>query len=80
MEYEEIALMAQTISWAFEDQFFEKEKRGLFQMIFERYLSDIDPSGDLEPYDAIVQLGRRHPENFGLMVAELKKKGLILKN
>jgi hypothetical protein len=77
MEYEKIAMMAQTISWAFEDQFFEKGKRRMFQMIFEKYLNPVDPAGTLEPYDAIIKLGRKSPDEFERMVAELREKGLI---
>jgi hypothetical protein len=77
MDLEKVALIAQTITWAFEDQFFEKDKRRMFQLIFERYLNPVDPAGELEPYDAIIKLGRKSPDDFNKMVKELRDKGLI---
>jgi hypothetical protein len=74
---EEIALIAQKISFAFEDFYFNKEKRDLFNALFNRYLSSVDPSGSMEPYDAIILLARKDPGQFDLMVQEMKEFSLI---
>jgi hypothetical protein len=77
MNIEHIALIAQKISFAFEDQFFNENIRSMFNTLFNRYLVPLDPSGRMEPYDAIILLGRQSPEEFKLMVQEMKEKELI---
>jgi hypothetical protein len=77
MNYDEIAQLAQKISFSFEDHFEDKEKRGLFNEFFNQYLSLIDPTGVMEPYDAIIALGRKNPSEFEQMVQEMQKKSLI---
>jgi len=74
---ENIALIAQKVSFAFEDQFFNENKRSMFNALFNRYLVPLDPSGRMEPYDAIILLGRQSPEEFEHMVQEMKEKELI---
>lgn len=77
MNIEHIALIAQKISFAFEDHFFNENKRSMFNALFNRYLMPLDPSGKMEPYDAIVLLGRQSPEELEHMVKEMKEKELI---
>ena len=77
MNIEQISLIAQQISFAFEDHFFNESKRGMFNEMFNRYLAQLDPSGRMEPYDAIVLLGRQSPRELENMVQELKEKDLI---
>lgn len=77
MDSEKIALIAQEISFAYEDLFSDKDKKKLFHALFDRYLSPLDPEGKMEPYDAIVQLGRNNPEEFRQMVSDLKNFSLI---
>ncbi len=77
MNIEHIALIAQKISFAFEDHFFNEKKRSMFDALFNRYLVPLDPSGRLEPYDAIILLGQQSPEEFEHMVKEMKEKELI---
>jgi hypothetical protein len=76
-DVEKIALIAQKISFAFEDQFSDEQKRKLFFALFDRYLSPVDPEGDMETYDAIIQLGRKEPGEFDRMVKEMKDRSLI---
>jgi hypothetical protein len=77
MDMERITMTAQKISFAFEDLYGDKEKRSLFGALFNKYLSDIDPAGVMEPYDAIVSLGRKAPEVFDQMVKEMHEMELI---
>lgn len=76
-DIDRISHIAQTISFAFEDQYHDMNKRKLFQAIFGRYLSPVDPNGDMETYDAIIQLGRKEPEEFERMLKELRERSLI---
>jgi hypothetical protein len=77
MDMERITMTAQKISFAFEDLYGDKEKRSLFGALFNKYLSDVDPAGAMEPYDAIVSLGRKAPEVFDQMVKEMHEMELI---
>ncbi len=76
-KYEDAALIAQKISFAFEDAFHDKEQRALFYMFFNRYLLRVDPEGDLPPYDAMILLWRTYPVEFEHMQKEMMDKGLL---
>ena len=75
MNSDEIANIAQTISFAFEDNYTVKAKKEAFIGFFDKYLAKIE--GAAEAYDAIVVLGRENPEEFEQMVKEMKEQGLI---
>jgi hypothetical protein len=77
MDIEKIALIAQKISFAFEDLYPVKEKREKFYALFDRYLSGLDSSGTMHPYDAIILLARKFPEEFDMMVKEMEDSSLI---
>lgn len=62
---------------AFEDFYFEKDKKNIFVTLFNKYLSIADPEGEMEQYDAIVALGYRHRDEFDRMVKEMKERSLI---
>jgi len=78
MDMEKITTTAQKIRFAFEDFYGDKEKRVLFDALFNRYLSDVDPAGVMDPYDAIVSLGRQAPEEFDQMVKEMHEMKLLM--
>ncbi len=75
--YEKAQLTAQKISFAYEDLFGDNDKRKIFEAIFGRFLNPVDPGGAMEPYDAMVALWRKNPDNFNLMVSELEKSSLM---
>ncbi len=77
MDLNKISLVAQTISFAFEDFFFDEQKKNKFVELFKKYLSLVDPEGSLEPYDAIIKLGRKNPSEFDQMVREMQEAALI---
>jgi len=77
MDTEKIGLIAQEISFAFEDDFHDQDKRKIYTMIFDKYLTEVDPGVMTDPYDAIVSLGRTRPESFEQFLKELKEKNLI---
>jgi len=77
MDMEKITMTAQKISFAFEDLYGDREKRAMFDALFNRYLAEVDPAGVMDPYDAIVSLGRAAPDEFDQMVKEMQKMKLI---
>ena len=77
MDVDKISMIAQTIGFAFEDLFSDENKKNQFVAFFEKYLSPIDPGGSMEPYDAIIRLGRKKPQEFARMVKEMEEAGLI---
>lgn len=77
MDIDKISLIAQDISFAFEDMFHEKGKKEIFYGIFNKYLLDVDPGITMQPYDAIVALGRKDPQAFENMLKELRDNKLI---
>jgi hypothetical protein len=77
VDIERITIIAQKITFAFEDLYLDKTKREMFIALFNRYLTPVDPAGVMEPYDAIVSLGRKEPEEFDRMIKEMKKHSLI---
>lgn len=76
-DYDEIAHIAQNISHSIEDSFFDDNKKNMFDSIFNRYLKEVDPDGNMESYYAIIKLGLKDKPKFTKMVEELKVKGLI---
>lgn len=76
-KYERAGLIAQKISFAYEDEYTDLEKQRLFHAFFDRYLAPIDPSATMIPYDAIIALWRKNPSEFEQMVQEMKDKKLI---
>lgn len=77
MDMDKIGLLAQEISFAFEDHYSDAEKRQAFDGIFHKYLSTVDPESAMIPYDAMIKLGRSNPAEFEMMVREIKEKSLI---
>ncbi|MEW6117204.1 MAG: hypothetical protein AB1553_09935 [Nitrospirota bacterium] len=73
-EVEDIAFK---ISAAFEDDYFVAAKRNLFNAVFNKYLPIVDPAATMEPYEAIVELGYKHRNEFDEMVKALKELSLI---
>jgi hypothetical protein len=77
MDIDKIGLIAQEISFAFEDHFNDVEKRNLFDALFNKYFSIVDPPGALVPYDAIVLLARKNPDEYEKMLKEMRDANLI---
>jgi hypothetical protein len=73
----EIQDMAMKIFNAFEDFYLDKDKRKIFNDLFDRYLSIVDVDGRMDTYDAIVSLGVSHRLEFDQMVKVLKEHSLI---
>ncbi len=73
----EIEDMAMKIFNAYDDVFYEKEKKKIFEKLFDKYLTIVDPVGMMEPYDAIVFLGHNHPKEYDQFLKALKDNFLI---
>jgi hypothetical protein len=73
----EIEDMAMKIFNAYEDFYLDKDKRKIFEDLFDKFLSVVDINGQMEPYDATVALGRSHRSKFDQMVKSLKDQSLI---
>lgn len=73
----EVEDLAFKIAAAFEDNYFAPAKRNAFNAVFNRYLPIVDPAAAMEPYEAIVELGYKHREEFDRMVQDLKDLSLI---
>ena len=74
---EEAGQLAQTISFAYEDFYHVEDKKRMFHALFERYLLPVDPSGTMEPYDAMMLLWRKNRQEFDQMVREMRDHELI---
>lgn len=77
MDIDKIGLIAQEISFAFEDHFNDVKKRNLFDALFVKYFASVDPSGAMVPYDATILLARQHPDEFEKMLKEMREADLI---
>jgi len=73
----DIENMAMKIFHAYEDYYLEKDKRKVFEDLFDRYLTAVDMDGRAEPYDAMVTLGHKHRDDFDAMVKILRERALI---
>lgn len=69
--------MAMKIFNAFEDLYLDKDKRRIFEDLFDKYLTVVDTAGQTDTYDAIVSLGHQYPADFDRMVKTLKDQALI---
>lgn len=73
----EIKDMAMKIFHAYEDFYLDKDKRKIFDDLFDRYLSAVDIHGQMDTYEVIVSLGLNHRLEFDQMVKILKDNSLI---
>ncbi len=73
----EIKNMAMKIFNAYEDYYLEKNKRKIFDDLFDKYLTLVDLDRYMDTYDAIVSLGLTRRFEYDLMVKTLKDHSLI---
>ena len=73
----EIENISMKICNIYEDFYFDKEKRIIFDDLFNRYLSAVDLYETTDVYDAIVSLGLRHRSDFDQLVKALKDQSLL---
>ena len=73
----DIKNMAMKIFHAYEDCYLEKDKRKIFEDLFDKYLTLVNMDRYMDTYDAIVSLGLTHRFEYDLMVKTLKEHSLI---
>ena len=73
----EIKNMAMKIFNAYEDFYLDKDKRKIFDDLFDKYLTLVDMDRFMDTYDAIVSLGLTHRFEYDLMLKTLKDQSLI---
>jgi hypothetical protein len=73
----EIKNMAMKIFNSYEDFYLEKDKRIIFDDLFDKYLTLVDMDRFMDTYDAIVSLGLTRRFEYDLMVKTLKDQSLI---
>jgi hypothetical protein len=74
----EISDMAMKIYHAYEDFLLDKDKKKIFDDLFDKYLSVVYIDGKTDIYDAVVLLGLHHRSEFDQMVKFLKEQSLII--
>jgi hypothetical protein len=73
-QIEDIALK---IYHAYEDFYLDKEKRKIFEDLFDRYLTKVDTYGTMDVYEATTALGLNYRLEFDQMVKTLKDHSLL---
>jgi hypothetical protein len=73
----EIEDLAMKVVQAYEDKYFDRAKREVFDALFNRYLNMVDLDGNMDPYEAIVSLGRQYRFEFDQLVKALSDRKLI---
>ena len=76
-ELSDIKNMAMKIFHAYEDSYLEKDKRKIFEDLFDKYLTLVDMDRFMDTYDAIVSLGLTRRFEYDLMIKTLKEHSLI---
>ena len=74
---EDVKNMAMQVFHSYEDYYLDKEKRKIFEELFDRYLAKVDDSGTMEIYDAALKLAQQSRSDFDSMIKTLKARSLL---
>jgi hypothetical protein len=74
---ENIKNIAMKIYHSYEDAYLDKEKRKIFEDLFDKYLIKVDSTGTMEVYDAVIKLERQYRADFDHLVKTLKERSLL---
>jgi hypothetical protein len=74
---EDIKKIAMTIFHSYEDSYLDKERRKIFEDLFDTYLSKVDTEGNMEIYDAVIKLEHQYRHDYDALIAALKEKALL---
>jgi hypothetical protein len=74
---EDINIIAMKIYHSYEDAYLDKEKRKIFEDLFDKYLTKVDTTGTIEIYDAVIKLASQYRDDYDHMVKTLKEHGLL---
>ena len=74
---EDIKKIAMKIFHSYEDFYLDKEKRKIFEDLFDKYLMKVDSTGKMEIYDAVIKLAGQYRDDYDQMVKALKEHSLL---
>lgn len=74
---EDIKKIAMSIFHSYEDAYLDKEKRKIFEDLFDKYLMKVDSTGAMEIYDAVIKLADGYRGDFDQMVRTLNEHSLL---
>ncbi len=74
---DDVKKIAMTLYHSYEDHYLDKEKRKIFEDLFDRYLTKVDTLGTLEVYDAAVKLAEQYPGDFEALIKTLREHSLL---
>jgi hypothetical protein len=74
---EDIKKIAMQIFHSYEDSYLDKERRKMFEDLFEKYLTKVDKTGTTEIYDAVIKLEHQYRSDFDSMIKTLREHSLL---
>ena len=74
---EDIKKVAMEIFHSYEDSYLDKERRKIFEDLFDKYLTKVDTTGTMEIYDAVLKLEHEYRGDFDSMIKTLKEHSLL---
>jgi hypothetical protein len=74
---EGIKKVAMEIFHSYEDSYLDKERRKIFEDLFDKYLTKVDSTGTMEIYDAVLKLEHQYRSDFDSMIKTLKEHSLL---
>jgi flavin reductase (DIM6/NTAB) family NADH-FMN oxidoreductase RutF len=76
-EMEDVKDIAMKIYNAYEDFYLDKEKRKIFEDLFDKYLTMVDSYGTMDVYEAVIALSSQYGLEFEKMVSALRENSLL---
>jgi len=74
---EDVKKVAMEIFHSYEDSYLDKERRKIFEDLFDKYLTKVDTTGTMEIYDAVLKLEQQYRGDFDSMIKTLKEHSLL---
>lgn len=74
---EDIKKIAMTIFHSYEDSYLDKERRKIFEELFDKYLAKVDTEGTMEIYDAVIKLEHQSRIDYDSLIKALKEQSLL---
>ncbi len=69
--------IAMKIFHSYEDCYLDKEKRKIFEDLFDKYLMKVDTVGNMEIYDAVVKLAQHYRSDYDFLIKTLREHSLL---
>lgn len=74
---EDVKDISMKIHNAYEDFYLDKEKRKIFEDLFDKYLTMVDSHGTMDVYEAAIALSSQYRLEFEKMVNTLRENSLL---